>query len=72
MTLKQQYETALAKLGYVRVRHGVSKDKWQKPDGTCYVFVGLAGSVRVGKTLAMSRPISKGQKQTLLGIAAKP
>lgn len=68
MTLKQQYEQMLVQKGFVRVRYGVSKDKWQKVGSTSgyYVFVGLAGSLRYGKTLATSRPVSQSLKDQLL------
>lgn len=72
MTLKQQYEKALKKLGYQMLEGNSYRSKWAN-DGTMagYIFIGSHGSVRIGRSRSVSIPISEGRKQCLLSVDIK-
>ena len=74
-TLKEKYEAGLRVLGWKHIRFGASKDKWEPPinaypDKT-YVFVGVSGSVRIGKTVTNSRPVHHAFKTLLVETGFK-
>lgn len=54
-TLKQRLEQGLQGLGYVRTRQPRSgMECWQKPGSENYVFVGVNGGLRIGKSKSES------------------
>lgn len=60
-TLKEKYEAGLSALGWKHIRFGASKDKWEPPINAykkeVYIFVGVSGSVRIGRTVTNSIPV---------------
>lgn len=68
MTLRQQYIAALEKRGYV-IDKDVKITKYivmVSPAVDNKVYIGRSGALRVGSTVANSRPVTNRAKQRLL------
>jgi hypothetical protein len=70
-TLKEQYENGLRAKGFQIAYHGASKTKWQLPNREWSIWVGVSGSLRIGRTQANSILCREVYKQELIacGVA---
>jgi hypothetical protein len=66
--LQRQFAEGLEALGFERVQQRAARLVYRRtgPDAGSYWYVGKAGSVRIGKTVATSIPVTPLTKQYLL------
>ncbi len=75
MTLQQRFAKALEQRGEKLVKTTSKVWVYSAPSGTLdgkpvYFYLGKAGSLRIGRTMADSRPVSTPGKQKLLAEVA--
>jgi hypothetical protein len=64
-TIRARIVEALEKRGETLLEHRAKTDKWSyqattgNDSGTGYLFLGKAGSLRIGRTLAVSTPYDR-------------
>jgi hypothetical protein len=71
MTLREHFAQYLTDNGYVRVSWADRRWIFKHPQMENTVYLGKAGSFRVGKSLAASRPISDAKRERILNRFVK-
>lgn len=67
VTLQEQFIAALVNLGEREVKRTHKRIVFSRKEGGHY-YIGKSGSLRIGKTISSSMPVSAGFKQRLLKI----
>ena len=70
MTLRERYAVGLIDLGYRRDQNARSSKYWVfGGSGSQQVYLGKSGAIRIGRTVATSRPLSPTSKTKVLNRA---